>query len=140
MNLLFWTGSKSQELPQAVRKFLISEFHLVTESLTKLCVLGKNGKSAGRRVRLIRVFDPALLSGIQVSKLKYHNLQEPKYRNALIFEGHIETHGTVQLTDRRPVVSDGLEDTPQFCKASEQDRDVWLDFLEGVSSHEQGGQ
>jgi hypothetical protein len=90
MNLLFWIGSKSRELTGAIRTNLVSEFHLGPESLAKLSALETNGKFAGRKVRFIRIFDPALLANGNASTLKYQDLQEPGDRQALRFEGHIE--------------------------------------------------
>ncbi|MDA1271981.1 MAG: hypothetical protein O3A93_12110 [Chloroflexi bacterium] len=108
MNLLFWTGSKSQELTQAVRANLESEFKVGPESLAKLSSLEKNGKFAGRKVRFIRIFDPALISNSDGSKLKYQDFQETEDREALRFEGHIELNGPIYLADRRPKVANGL--------------------------------
>jgi hypothetical protein len=103
MNFLFWKDSKPG-LTKTIRDILISEFHLGPESLAKLRVLGMNGKYAGRRVRMIRIFDPSLSSKVQGSKLKYRDLQEGGERGALRFEGRIEMDGPVYLTDRRPAV------------------------------------
>lgn len=108
MNLLFWTGSKSRGLTEAIRTNLISEFHVGPESLAKLSALETNGKFAGRKVRLIRVFDPALVSNRIASSLKYQDLQEAGDRESLRFEGHIEMNGPVYLADRRPKVADGV--------------------------------
>ncbi len=61
------------------------------------------GRVATRPVRLIRVFDPQLISHQAVAEIKFHDLQleNSGYRRALLFEGHIEKDGNVFLADRR---------------------------------------
>ena len=108
MNLSFLSGTKSRELNQAVRKQLTSEFHIGPASLAKLRGLEMNGQFAGRKVRHVRIFDAALISNEDASKLKYQDLQGIKYPGALRFEGYTESNGTVYLTDRRPMAADGL--------------------------------
>lgn len=139
MNLSFWKGSKTYGLTQVVRRNLFTQFHLELDSSEKLRALETDGKYGGRRVRLMRIFDPALLSNSEASNLEYRDLEESVDRVALQFEGHIEKNGQVRLADRRPEAPDGLEDTQQSCETSHQDRNVWLGFLEGVSSHEREG-
>lgn len=140
MELLFWTGSKSRGLTQTIRRSLFTEFHISLETSAKLRALENNGEYGGQRVRLIRIFDPALVSNGEKSNLKYHDLNETGDCDALLFEGHIEKNGPIRLADRRRDLAEVPEDTRQICKASEQDKNVWREFLEGVSSHEQGGQ
>ena len=103
MNFMF-----RRKLTQAVRTNLMSGFNLGPESLAKLCALETNGRFAGRKVRLVRVFDPSLISSGVASKLKYQDLEKAGDRGALRFEGHAELNGPIYLADRRPKAADGV--------------------------------
>ena len=116
---------------------LFAEFHMGTASLAKLCFLEKHGKIGGQRVRLIRVFDPALISSGDVSKLKYQDLEEIGDRTALLFEGHIEKNGPVRLVDLRSTVAHGIESASDHCQSVNEENNVWLGFMEKVGVHDQ---
>lgn len=101
MEWKFWDRSP-RVLPVSVTDALVSQFRLESPALDKLSLLLKSGTFAGRSVRLIRVFDPALLGDGGATTKRFEDLQETSRRKAVLFEGHIEKEGTVILLDRRP--------------------------------------
>jgi len=101
MEWKFWDRSP-RVLPVSVTSALASQFRLELPALDKLSLLQKSGTFAGRAVRLIRVYDPALLGDRGATTKRFEDLQEPSRRKAVLFEGHIEKEGTVVLIDRRP--------------------------------------
>jgi hypothetical protein len=103
MKLKLWESSRSQSLPESVRKTLSTQFHLMPDDIDQLRLLEKRGRFAERPVRFIRVFNPALMENSGAATLKYDDLLNTYVRrNALFFEGHIEKDGHVYLVDRRP--------------------------------------
>ena len=64
----------------------------------RLRFLERSGRFARRRVKFIRIFDPALIVSGRVAKLKYDDLAATAHCKALLFNGHIETDGEVYLT------------------------------------------
>jgi hypothetical protein len=75
-------------------------------------LLSKRGQYSSRKVELVRIFNPALIEGGDVTHLKYQDLLESDgRRKALLFEGRIEMDdfggrigkdNQVFLTDLRP--------------------------------------
>ena len=108
MKLMFWKASKPLLVTKVINRHLTSEFGLGSELLAKLCMLDKNGKFANRRVRMVRVFDPELVSTGETSKLKFEDLKGTGNEKALRFEGRFEKDGTLFMSGRRPkAVSSG---------------------------------
>jgi len=101
MEWKFWDRSP-RVLTQKVTDALVSQFRLESPALDKLSLLQKSGTFSGRPVRLIRVYDPALLGDGGATTTRFEDLQEPGRHKAVLFEGHIEKEGTVVLIDRRP--------------------------------------
>ena len=87
---------------QAINRRLISEFRLGPELLAKLRMLEKNGKFSNRKVRMVRVFDPELVSTGEASRLRYDDLTGTGNETALRFEGRFEKDGSLYMADRRP--------------------------------------
>ena len=104
MKFMFWKASKPLVVTKVVNRYLISEFGLGSELLAKLWMLEKNGKFSNRKVRMVRVFDPELVSTGEASTLKYDDLKETGNENALRFEGRFERDGSLFMSDRRPKV------------------------------------
>ena len=101
MKLMFWKASEPRMVTQAINRHLISEFRLEPELLAKLRLLEKDGKYSDRRVRMLRIFDPELVSIGEASKLKYDDLKGAGNEKALRFEGRLELDGSLYLSDRR---------------------------------------
>ena len=102
MNFMFWKASKPQAVTPAISQFLTSEFGLGPELLATLSMSEKNGKYSNRRVRMVKVFDPRLVSTGEASRLQYDDLKAPGNEKALRFEGRIEMDGGLYMVDRRP--------------------------------------
>ncbi len=102
MKMMFKKDSKPQGVSPAINRHLTSQFGLGSELLAKLWVLEKNGKFSDRKVKMVRVFDPELVSTGEASTLKYDDLNGTGNDKALRFEGRFEKDGTLYLTDRRP--------------------------------------
>ena len=102
MKLMFWKASKPRVMTRAINQHLISEFALGPELLANLSVLEKNGKFSNRKVRMVRVYDPELVSTDGASELKYDDLKGTENERAIRFEGHVEKDGSLYFRDRRP--------------------------------------
>lgn len=89
------------KLPKNICDVLASQYRLDTQAMSRLRLLEKSGKYAGRPVSFIRIIDPALLTTDANVPLKYAALDNGGYKNAVQFEGHIEKQGLVLLNDRR---------------------------------------
>ena len=110
MNLMFWKASKPRVVTQAINRHLNSEFGMGSELLSKLRMLEKNGKFSDRKVRMVRVFDPELVSASAGSKLKFEDLKGTANEGALRFEGRFEKDGSLFMSDRRPRVASAAAD------------------------------
>jgi hypothetical protein len=97
--MLWQIGLQSgpRELSDQVGKALQSQLRVDSQSAGKLRFVKKSGHFARRRVKLIRIFDPALIEHGEVADLKYDDLAMANHREALLFNGHVETDGAVYL-------------------------------------------
>ena len=102
MSLMFWKAPKPKAVTQAVNRYLVSQYHVGPESMAKLWMLEKNGTFSTRKVKLVRVYDPAFLAADDTAKLRYDDLSGVGNKKALQFEGHIEMDGALFFSDRRP--------------------------------------
>jgi len=98
MQWQIWQRSGPQELSGKVRHTLLSQFSMDSPTAARLRFLQKSGRFARRRVKFIRIFDPALIVSSQVAGLKYDDLAATAHCKALLFNGHIETDGELYLT------------------------------------------
>jgi len=87
------------KVPDAVREVLMSQYGLDTRSTEGLFCVESPGWHIGKRVREIRIFDPSLARSGTRAITKYDDLM--LYREALLFQGHIERDGSVHLSDWR---------------------------------------
>ena len=102
MGLMFWKAAKPRLVTPAIRQYLVAEFGVGPELLSKLRVLEKNGKYSNRKVKMVRVFDPELVPADVGPTVKYEDLGLTGNGNALHFEGRFERDGSLYLGDRRP--------------------------------------
>ncbi|HZA21194.1 MAG TPA: hypothetical protein VFA32_01065 [Dehalococcoidia bacterium] len=110
MEWKFWYISGPKKIPEKVGEALVSRFHLKPADIESWRLVEKQGHLAAltgvvaedRRVRFIRIFDPARINEKFLMDLIYDDLKTPEGRKALMFEGHVESDGTVHLADRRP--------------------------------------
>ena len=61
--------------------------------MAKLWMLEKNGRFSTRKVKLVRVYDPAFVSAGDTARLRFDDLGGTGNAKALQFEGHIEMDG-----------------------------------------------
>ena len=101
MSLMFWKAPKPHAVSQAVKRYLTSEFRVGPELLSGLLMLEKNGRFSTRKVKMVRVYDPASVSVGNTTTLKYDDLTGTGNAKALQFEGHIEVDGALYFSDRR---------------------------------------
>jgi hypothetical protein len=105
MQWLFWQHPVPQKLSDRVKKSLIAEFPLDPQVVDKMLSMSKKGRFAGRQVRYMRIFDPALVQESEAATLTYDNLQRAQvHGKSLLFEGHTEKILDVErvyLSDRR---------------------------------------
>ncbi|CAI8055384.1 hypothetical protein GBAR_LOCUS30246 [Geodia barretti] len=87
---------------QAINRYLSHEFRVGPELMAKLWMLEKAGQFSNRKVTMVRVFDPELVSTALGARLKYDDLKGNGNEKALRFEGHFEKDGALYLADRRP--------------------------------------
>jgi hypothetical protein len=93
----FWRQPGPRELSDPVRKALQSQLQVDSPGSGGLQFLSKSGHYALRRVKLIRIFDPARIEQALLARLKYADLDLTNHLGALRFDGHIETDGSVYL-------------------------------------------
>ncbi len=78
-------------------KALQSQLKVDAQGAGRLRSLSKSGRYARRRVQLLRIFDPALVGQAQLSQLKFLDLDLVTHPGALLYNGHIESDGSVYL-------------------------------------------
>ena len=94
---------RSSRIPAKVGRALESQFRLTPKAVARLRYAERSGEYAGRRVRLIRVYEPSLVptaSNRAEGGPGYRGLD--KQPQAVMFQGHIDADGIVYLTDNRP--------------------------------------
>lgn len=91
MRWQFWQNAPPRKLSDQVQKALTAQFKIASDAMDEMRILSKRGQYSSRKVRFIRIFQPALIDGGDVARLKYQDLQETQaHRKALLFEGRIE--------------------------------------------------
>jgi hypothetical protein len=99
-----------ETLSEDIKKVLESQYGLDSRNTAELLCLEKRGLHAGRQVRQIRIFDPSLSRKGAGPIRKYDELM--LHREALLFQGYIDTDGSVHLSDwRRARKKEPLEPT-----------------------------
>ena len=103
MQWLLWQKPVAQELSDHLKKRLIAQFSLDSQTVDKMRFSGKKGRYSTRAVKYIRIFDPVLIEDSESATPSYDALapQIPGHRKALLFDGRIETNERFYFTDRR---------------------------------------
>ena len=101
MHWKFWQQPVSQELPLPVKTNAMSQFDLASQSVDLMRYSEQPGRFGDKKVRRIRIFDPATFSSGPTAIARYHQFQLACDRKALLFEGLIDIDGQVVLFDRR---------------------------------------
>ena len=115
MQWLLWQKPVAQKLPEQLKKRLIAEFSLDSQTVDKLRFPGKKGHYSNRPVKYIRIFDPSLIEdgkedGKSAAPSYDALVRIPGLRRALLFDGRIETNERVYLIDQRipPTLHPGI--------------------------------
>lgn len=111
MRWQFWQNAPPRKLSDQVQKALTAQFRVEPEAMEDMRVLSKRGQYSNRKVELIRIFDPALITDGHAIPLSYRSLSEiDGHQKALLFDGRIEKddfggridkNNQVHLTDLR---------------------------------------
>lgn len=97
-----WPSRGARKLSRTLRRALTSHFHLSLEELADLRYVSRPDSLLGRPLRRVLIFNPALL-GQGVRRINRYNDLWAQGR-AVIFEGHIDSDGTVHLSESRPLL------------------------------------
>jgi len=97
MEWMFWRGPGPRKLPGTVRRDLVAQFRIDPDRVAGLRYLERRGAFAGRPVRLVRIFDPAIGS-MDLTAIKHFEQLEER---SVLFEGWLEMNGTPCLKDVR---------------------------------------
>lgn len=101
MEWMFWKAPGPWQLPARVKKDLVAQFRMGPERVAALQYVERPGMFAGRPVRYVRIFDPAL---IQMDPGAITHYEQVAGR-AVLFEGWFEMSGIPVLNDVRQGVS-----------------------------------
>ena len=101
IELLFGNEPWPRKLPKKLREDLVEHFHLYPSLVSGLRYVRRLGTFAGRDVRYVRVFDPALVRDDPMDVRHY----EQAHDAFVLFEGYLESDGTPRLKDMRRSVA-----------------------------------
>jgi hypothetical protein len=91
MQWLLWQKPVAQELSDQLKKHLIAQFSLDSQTVDKMRFSGKKGRYSTRPVKYIRIFDPVLIEEGKSAAPSYDALaQIPGHQSALLFDGRME--------------------------------------------------
>lgn len=96
-----WKVPGPRKLPEKVRRELVFQFRLEPARVAALRYLERQGMFAGRSVRHVRIFDPALTS-TETDAIRHYEQVEGR---CVLFEGWLEMDGTPCL---KPVRMEAL--------------------------------
>ena len=88
-----------REVTPEMQKVLSTEFHLDSEAAAKLQFVQKQGKYAGRPVRHICIFDPAVVLNPESSSITFDKVVNRQV--GVLYIGYIEKSGTIFLASKR---------------------------------------
>jgi hypothetical protein len=99
-----WQKPVARELSNQVKKSVMTQFHLDSQTVDKMRFSGKKGRYSNRPVNYLRIFDPVLIKKGESVTPGYNDFElADSGRTALLFEGHVEKvqdNEQVFLSDR----------------------------------------
>ena len=99
MSFSIWQKNGAKRLPRPVREYMKRRFSLLPEYLGLLRCFEYDGRVKEKRVRCIRIFSPNRAQEHHLSITTNQDLgQHPEM---LLFEGYIDSQGSVYVADRR---------------------------------------
>ena len=102
MHWPLWPPRRARRLSRTLQRALASHFHLSLEEMADLRYLSRPGSLLGRPLRRVLIFNPALLNQGVERINRYNDLWAQG--QAVIFEGHIDSDGTVHVSESIPLV------------------------------------
>lgn len=109
---------KAVGLPPIIAQKLVSQFRVEPDILGRMRMVEKRGQFAGRSVRWIRIFDPALITESPVVR-RYDDLAN--LTDAIQFEGQIENGGYILLKDKRLRSQGGISQPASLMSPSQDE-------------------
>ena len=92
-------NSEAKKLPRQVQEYMVWKFNLVLEYLNMLRCFEYYGQVNNKRVRCLRIFSP---NSAQEHHLQIRTkLDLEQHSEMLLFEGYIDSQGSVYVADRR---------------------------------------
>ena len=96
----FWhRDRRPAHLGPELRRTVASRFGLRLAEVESLTCIERRGLYAGRPVKHLRIYDENLLNGSAKAVEAYEDLSSQP--QAVLFEGHVEGDGSVDLLDKR---------------------------------------
>ena len=97
MGWKFWQKSGYEDVPESIQARLVSEWGVERSRLERLrCVKGKR-KFAGRSVKSFKIIEIGQVDN-PASQLDESGELDGQQRNGVLFEGFLESDGSVQIT------------------------------------------
>jgi hypothetical protein len=94
-----WHKNGVKRLPRPVQEYMTRRFSLIPEYLDLLRCFEYEGLVSGKWVRCIRIFSPNKVREHRLSIMTSQDLEQ--HPEMLLFEGHIDSQGSVYVADRR---------------------------------------
>ena len=103
----------ARKLPKSIRKHMINRFHLLPKYVDALRYIEIDCEIRGTKTRYFRIFNPHMAGefhpGVYATDLEQHP-------NMVIYEGHMNSHGDIHITDLSQMSNYGNRDTRKKVK------------------------
>ena len=93
-------NNEVKKLPRPVLEYMVWKFDLLPEYLDMLRCFQYDGVINDKRVRRIRIYSPDKAQEYHLSIRANADLEQ--HPEMLLFEGYIDSQGSVYVADRRP--------------------------------------
>ena len=97
--MVIYHRSQVKKLPKTVRDYMRHEFNLPMEYLGILRCLENTRSNNGKQTMSISIFSPVRAQEYHLAIKTAADLV--RYPEMVLFKGHIDSHGGVEITDRR---------------------------------------
>lgn len=102
MRFNLWRKSKAGRLPRPVQQYMSREFDLLPEYLDMLKCFEYDRLVNQKQVRRVRILSPCMAQEHHLSITT--NLDLEQHPEMLLYEGYIDSQGSVYVADRRAPV------------------------------------
>src|SRR4030042_3532342 len=97
--MVIYHRSQVRKLPRIVQDFMRQKFNLPAEYLDILRCLENAGADNGNQATSISIFSPVRAREHRLTIKTAADLG--RYPEMVLFKGHIDSHGSIEITDRR---------------------------------------